>query len=271
MGMSGVDRNYLDWGTNRSTHVLCLRHFPASLPPDHQVLVNANFTTGYYRFTSDLLLLESASPQLQTLPYDSSLTPPPPPPPPLRPAAWSEALQSLPDRDHANFLMRGITRIGIADKKHLQSAKRNLKSAADNPQVISAYLAREVSLGRLCQTCHNPPSPTIHISPCGAIPKKHRPDKWRLIVDLSSPPDHSVNDAIAKELCSVSYASMDQAVAMAQALGRGCLLAKLDLKEAYRAVPVHPSDQRLLAVQWEGATYIDKALPFGLRSAPKLF
>lgn len=58
---------------------------------------------------------------------------------------------------------------------------------------------------------------------------------------------------------------------MTQALGKGCLLAKLDLKEAYRAVPVHPSDQRLIAVQWNGETYIDRALPFGLCSAPKLF
>ena len=52
-------------------------------------------------------------------------------------------------------------------------------------------------------------------------------------------------------------------------LGKGCLLAKLDLRQAYRAVPAHPSDRRLLAVSWEETVYIDKALPFGLRSAPK--
>lgn len=90
-------------------------------------------------------------------------------------------------------------------------------------------------------------------------------------MDLSSPEGHSVNNAIPQELCSVTYASLDQAVTMTQPLGKGCLLAKLDLREAYRAVPVHPSDQCLLAVQWKGATYIDRALPFGLRSAPKLF
>ena len=36
-------------------------------------------------------------------------------------------------------------------------------------------------------------------------------------------------------------------------------------------VPVHPDDRHLLAVQWEGQTYIDKVLPFGLRSAPLIF
>ena len=32
-----------------------------------------------------------------------------------------------------------------------------------------------------------------------------------------------------------------------------------------------PPDQRLLAVAWKGTTYSDKGLPFGLRSAPKIF
>ena len=46
-------------------------------------------------------------------------------------------------------------------------------------------------------------------------------------------------------------------------------MAKLDLKAAYRHVPVHPDDQSLLAIRWGGATYLDTALPFGLSSAPK--
>ena len=36
-------------------------------------------------------------------------------------------------------------------------------------------------------------------------------------------------------------------------------------RRSYRAVPAK------LGVHWQGATYIDRALPFGLRSAPKLF
>ena len=48
-------------------------------------------------------------------------------------------------------------------------------------------------------------------------------------------------------------------------------MAKADIKQAYRMVPVYPDDRHLLAVQWEGQTYIDKVLPFGLRSAPLIF
>ena len=46
---------------------------------------------------------------------------------------------------------------------------------------------------------------------------------------------------------------------------------KLDLKDAYRMVPVHPDDQHLLGISWRDGIYVDRALPFGLRSAPKLF
>ena len=49
------------------------------------------------------------------------------------------------------------------------------------------------------------------------------------------------------------------------------MMAKLDLRDAYRMVPVHPVDRPLLGMRWKGSVFIDCALPFGLRSAPKIF
>ena len=54
-------------------------------------------------------------------------------------------------------------------------------------------------------------------------------------------------------------------------MGRGALLAKVDLKNAFRLCPVRPDDWHLLGIHWRGKYYIDKCLPFGLRSAPFLF
>lgn len=51
----------------------------------------------------------------------------------------------------------------------------------------------------------------------------------------------------------------------------GALLAKVDIESAYRLVPVHPTDRPLQAMEWGGAIYVDPMLPFGLRSAPKIF
>ena len=48
-------------------------------------------------------------------------------------------------------------------------------------------------------------------------------------------------------------------------------MAKIDIKAAYRMVPVHPQDRHLFGMMWEDKVYVDAALPFGLRSAPKIF
>ena len=111
----------------------------------------------------------------------------------------------------------------------------------------------------------------MRIRRIGVIPKPHQPGKWRLITDLSFPKGESVNDGIRTEVCAVSYTSVDDAVRCVRTLGRGALLAKFDIANAYRAVPVHPSDRLLLGMSWRGDTFVDGALPFGLRSAPKLF
>lgn len=48
-------------------------------------------------------------------------------------------------------------------------------------------------------------------------------------------------------------------------------MAKADVKNTYRIVPVHLQDWWQLGMQWNGALFVDTTLPFGLRSAPKIF
>jgi len=92
-----------------------------------------------------------------------------------------------------------------------------------------------------------------------------------LILDLSSPDGWSINDGIDAELCSMAYATVDSAVSHIVNQGKGTLLAKVDIEHAYRNIPVHPDDRHLLGMRWDGSTYLDTGLPFGLRSAPKIF
>ena len=111
----------------------------------------------------------------------------------------------------------------------------------------------------------------MHIIPFGVIPKRNKPGKWRLILDLSSPDNYSVNEGISKELCSLSYTSIDEIVKRIIQLGQGALLAKVNIKQAYRNVPVHPEDRLLLGMSWKQTVYVNMTLPFGLRSAPIIF
>ena len=103
------------------------------------------------------------------------------------------------------------------------------------------------------------------------IPKHHQPNKWRLIIDLSYPNGHSVNNGIPKHICSLSYCTVEDAIAKILETGPNILLAKLDIKNAFHLLPVHPADRHLLAMEWNDQVYIDTCLPFGLWSAPKLF
>ncbi len=48
-------------------------------------------------------------------------------------------------------------------------------------------------------------------------------------------------------------------------------MVKLDLKDAYLQVPIHPAHHQFLRFQWEGTTYHFQCLPFGLTSAPRVF
>ena len=89
------------------------------------------------------------------------------------------------------------------------------------------------------------------------IPKKHKPGQWKLILDLSSLDKYSVNDGIVKELASLSYVSVDDVTAIVTKLGKGAALAKLDIKQVYRHVPVSPLDRQYLGMQWGGNVYID--------------
>ena len=113
--------------------------------------------------------------------------------------------------------------------------------------------------------------PNAHISRFGVIPKCNQQGKWRVIVDLSYPKHHSVNDGIPKHLCSLTYVTVDDAIAKILESGPNTLLAKVDIKHAFRLLPIHPADRHLLTMEWNQSIYIDTCLPFGLRSAPKLF
>ena len=247
---------------------------PATLTRD-QILSPFYFPqhlNGRYRYTDDLLALDSCLPttgEPSPPPHLSSIVTP------LRPEAWASELQQIPDRRLVEYLLNGIKcgfRIGFnRQSTRLISASSNMQSAILNPTPVQDFLQKETQAARVLGPFHTHQVTSIHLSRFGVIPKRSQPGKWRLILDLSSPDNHSVNDGIAQDLCSLSYSSVDQAAAIIAQLGRDTQLAKIDIAHAYRNVPVHPSDRHLLGMQWDNRIYIDTVLPFGLRSAPKIF
>ena len=180
-----------------------------------------------------------------------------------------------PDSRFAEYILHGLSggfQIEFDHSHRTHPSSRNMKLASVNKSVVSGYIAREMQRRRLLRfPVSSPWSEYVHLSPFGVILKKGG-NKWRLIVDLSSPHGASVNDdGIDSAFTSIRYSSIDDAVRIIQSLGNGALMAKLDLKAAYRSVPVHPEDRLLRGTQWEESIFVDTALPFGLSSAPKIF
>ena len=139
--------------------------------------------------------------------------------------------------------------------RHIQRCKpcrKNMISASQYPQVVEEYLASELEAGRVVGPLDLQKCPQVQVSLFGVIPKSHQPNKWLLIVDLSSPEGKSVNDCIDKSLCSLSYVSVDDLAEIIRRVGHKALLAKLDIRSAYRIVPVHPEDRQFLGMQWKG-------------------
>ena len=106
-------------------------------------------------------------------------------------------------------------------------------------------------------------TPAVHINHFGIIPKKQMALNYRLIFPKS------VNDAIDPKLCSQKYITVEQEGKEATALGKGSLIAKINIKTGYCLIPVALKDHSCLGMKYEGKVFIDAMLPFGLCLAPK--
>ena len=88
---------------------------------------------------------------------------------------------------------------------------------------------------------------------------------------MSAQEGGSVNYGIWGEFCSLSYATVADDAHGITSYVRGALMIKVDIRNAYQVVLIHPDDKWLMGMSWKGAVYVDTALPFSLRSTPKIF
>ena len=143
---------------------------------------------------------------------------------------------------------------------------KNLKSALENPKAVDLKLKKELEARRVAGPFACTPFQPFRVSPLGIVPKKI-PNEFRLIHHLSYPNGFSVNDGIASEHSSVSYSTTDDAITLIKQAGRGSFMAKTDIKNAFRLLPIHPDDYGLLGMKWKGLYYYDKCMPMGCSSS----
>ena len=80
-----------------------------------------------------------------------------------------------------------------------------MESAYTHKEVVDNYLQTEVTAATVASPFARSLVQNGQISRFRVISKHHKPDSWRLIIDLSHPHNHSINDVIPPLLCLIKY------------------------------------------------------------------
>ncbi|XP_062591615.1 uncharacterized protein LOC134253122 [Saccostrea cucullata] len=136
--------------------------------------------------------------------------------------------------------------------------------------VVNEKLNKELGLNRISGPHVLKPFDNFICSPLGLVPKK-LPGEFRIIHDLSFPEGNSVNEHISRENAVVQYDSIENVIQLIKKFGKGALMAKLDIEDGFRNIPIHPSDYHFLGFLWNNQYYFDKCLPMGASSSCQLF
>ena len=182
---------------------------------------------------------------------------------------WALELKSDPDK---LFLLNGLAhgfRVSDIDAtSHVRQAEcNNHPSSLKYADLVEKDLKCQLSLGYYVFASSRPSI----VSPLGAI-KKDDCDEVRIIHDASRPVGDAMNDY--STLYTVRYQTLQEACNLAKP---GYFLAKVDLKQAYRSVPISPMDYCLTGLKWrfkgdsKSSYLIDTRLSFGARLAPGCF
>ena len=183
-------------------------------------------------------------------------------------AAWDEELEGDIDRE---FILNGIRHgFDIVDPGATPTPvetdnNRSARPGAPLYEQATQQILSEIEQGNYI-VCTDKPS---IVSPFSALPK---PDGGvRLIHDGSQPAGASMNDYATLE-DHYRFQTIDDA---AQLMAPGWYMAKVDLKSAYRSVPISPHSQEFTGLKWEFSDrtvyFKDCKLPFGSKMAPGIF
>ena len=164
---------------------------------------------------------------------------------------------------------------GIAHGFHLVNDISSVSSAdcanylsAENPAVkpaLDRLFQDELRSHRIQAVPYKP----LRVNAIGSVQKKDTGEP-RPITDMSRPFNDSVNDHIS---CgSYHYKTIDDAIAL---MRPGCFFATVDIKSAYRWVPVYPPHRTLQGFRWafNGSYqfFTDNFFCFGLKNVPSIF
>ena len=184
-------------------------------------------------------------------------------------AAWRKYENVIADKSLIDHLEFGFP-AGYQSTQVPTLGLSNHSSAVKHPSHVEKYIDVELSHNALLGPFDKSPfQDWFRWNPLMTRPKRDS-DDLRVILDLSFPEAESVNHGIPRQsldaapfkLCLPTPEVLANKI---RDLGPGCLLYKADLSRAYRQLRSDPLDWPLLGLSWSDKSYVDVAIPFGLR------
>ena len=168
------------------------------------------------------------------------------------------------------FLVDGFTfgfKTSYGGPRNFSRIAKNHTSTHLLPLEVDSIISTELARNQIIGPFSDPPFELFITSPISLVPKKD--GSYRFIHDLSHPKRilQSVNSYILPEDATVQYENLDHYVKIIQTCGRNALLSKLDIENAFRIVPMHPSEYPLLGFTWRKQFYINSTLCMGLSTS----
>ena len=191
-------------------------------------------------------------------------------PTPVNSEALSKWLEGYPNRA---TIVSIFAQGAMIDFKGINSplTSANSQSAILHAEAVTHKLQEELSKNRIAGPFSSIPLEQFKISPL-ALREKQETGKYRLLHNLSFPYDEqSVNYNIPKTSTHVKYESISDAIESIHHCSPTAYMAKSDIADAFRIVPLHPSQYHLTGFSWQGYYYYDKCLPQGCASSCKIF
>lgn len=195
----------------------------------------------------------------------------------MNPDVWDHYLREHPDRILVKNFVRGLKEgfpIGFTGPRTtFESPPR--EHTNEELVMIRREFDREVQLGRMAGPFSSLPTTgpykNFHrTNPTFIIPKRD-PSKFRRIEHLSFPPGESVNDFIRKEDFPVDYTSVEKMTEVILKRDEGTFVSNVDIKDAYRHIPLNPADCPLFCFEVNGDFYLQLRMGFGGRSFCSIF
>ena len=166
----------------------------------------------------------------------------------LNPDIWDHQLEDYWDNQLPLLIRFGFP-LDYDRKGILVSHQDNHSSAKSYPKDIQAYLEEEIAHNAVIGNFDQPPIENLHISAMMTREKANSSHR-RVIIDLSFPHGTSVNSGVTKDKYLgtpfiLKLPTIDTVTDQIKALGRGCMMYKVDISRAFRHIKLDPMDYDL--------------------------